>query len=185
MRREVQYVISSGWRAGLALVAASGCSMVTVQQAPFTPLEVSALAPPPPPAAPPSRVTLTDSSILINDKVQFEFGKADIRSESFSLLDDVAKVLVDDPQIELVEVEGFTDSVGTAAGNRKLSGDRAAAVKIYLMKKGISADRLASKGFGPDRPVADNSTDEGREKNRRVEFKIMKQIPKKAVVQNE
>jgi OOP family OmpA-OmpF porin len=82
-------------------------------------------------------------------------------------------------------VQGHTDAVGTKAGNRKLSASRAAAVRRYLVDKGVKAARLTSKGFGPDTPIADNATDEGREMNRRVEFKIMKQGPKQTVVQED
>jgi OOP family OmpA-OmpF porin len=166
---------------GVAMIASSGCSLFTVQQEPFPPLEIAAERPPPGPA----RVVLTASSITIADKVQFETGKAEILPASFGLLDEVARVFVDNPQIELVQVEGHTDSTGSAAINRKLSQQRAEAVKKYLVKNGVKDKRIVAKGFGPDREIAPNDTDEGREANRRVEFNILKQGPKKTVVTDE
>jgi outer membrane protein OmpA-like peptidoglycan-associated protein len=165
-----------------ALVAAGpGCSLITVQQEPFPPLEIRAERPPPAPA----RVVLTASSITIGEKVQFATGSAEILAVSHGLLDEVAKVLTDNPQIELLQVEGHTDSTGTAALNRRLSQQRAESVMKYLGSKGVAAGRMVAKGFGPDRPIADNGTDDGREKNRRVEFNIVKQGPKKTVVRDE
>jgi outer membrane protein OmpA-like peptidoglycan-associated protein len=128
---------------------------------------------------------LTASSIVIKDKIQFKLGSAEILPESFGLLDEIVAVLKDNPQIEQLQVEGHTDTSGGAARNRELSQERAASVRKYLVDKGIAGKRLVAKGFGPDRPIADNGTDEGREQNRRVEFNILKQGPKKTVVQEE
>jgi outer membrane protein OmpA-like peptidoglycan-associated protein len=163
------------------VIAATGCSLITVKQDPFPPLEIRADRPAP---APP-RVVLTASSITIGDKVQFATGSSQILPVSFSLLDEVAKVLTDNPQIELLQVEGHTDSTGTAAINRKLSQQRAESVMAYLVGKGVPAGRMKAKGFGPDKPIADNATDDGKEKNRRVEFNIVKQGPKKTVVHDD
>lgn len=158
-----------------------GCSLITVQQEPFPALEVRADRPPP---APP-RVVLTASSITIGDKVQFATGSAEILPVSHGLLDEVAQVMNDNPQIELLQVEGHTDSTGTAAFNRKLSQQRAESVMKYLAGKGVRAGRMQAKGFGPDKPIADNASDEGKDKNRRVEFNILKQGPKKTVVHDD
>ena len=165
----------------IAVAALGGCSLVTVQQDPFPPLEITAKRPGPPPP----RVVVTASSIEIKDKVQFEYGKAALLEVSFPLLDQVAQVMTDNPQLEVLQVEGHTDATGGAAFNRKLSQQRAESVRAYLIKKGIEAKRLVAKGFGPDKPIADNGTDAGREQNRRVEFNILKQGPKKTVVQDE
>ena len=165
----------------LAVSLASGCSLVTVQQEPFAPLVVTAKPPPPKP----QRVVLTASSIKIADKVQFKLGSAELLPESFPLLDEVVAVLRDNPQIELIQVEGHTDSTGGAAINRRLSGERAASVRTYLASKGIEAKRMVAKGFGPDRPIASNETQEGQEQNRRVEFNILKQGPKKTLVDDD
>lgn len=166
---------------GLVLVLASGCSLVTVKQDPMPVMEIRADRPPPAP----DRVVLTASSIQIQDKVQFATGKAEILPESFGLLDDVAKVFLDNEQIEVVQIEGHTDSTGTAAINRKLSQQRAESVLKYLADKGVAKKRMVAKGFGPDKPIADNNDEAGRDQNRRVEFNIIKQGPKKTIVKDE
>jgi outer membrane protein OmpA-like peptidoglycan-associated protein len=155
--------------------------LITVQQDPFPTLEIRAERPPPGPA----RVVLTASSITIGEKVQFATGSAEILPVSHSLLDEVAKVLTDNAQIELLQVEGHTDSTGTAAINRKLSQQRAESVMKYLASRGVAGGRMKAQGFGPDRPIADNATDDGKEQNRRVEFNILKQGPKKTVVHDD
>lgn len=166
---------------GAVLIAGTGCSLITVKQDPFPALEIRADRPAPPKA----RVELTASSITIGEKVQFATGSSQILPVSFGLLDEVAKVLVDNPQIELLQVEGHTDSTGTAAINRKLSQQRAESVMRYLAEKRVGGGRMKAQGFGPDRPIADNKTDDGREQNRRVEFVILKQGPKKTEVRDE
>lgn len=161
----------------------AGCSqlMPAAKQEPFPVMEVKATRPPPGPA----RVVLTESNIAIMDKVQFETGKAALLPASHALLDEVAKMLKDNPQVELISVEGHTDSTGSPDFNRKLSQQRAESVAKYLSSKGVKAARMEPKGFGPDRPIADNETDPGREANRRVEFNILKQGPKKVLVKDE
>ena len=121
---------------------------------------------------PPAKVTTT--AIEITDKIHFEFGKAVLRSESDAVLRSIAKALKDNPDIEAVSIEGHTDEVGNDAVNLKLSQDRAAAVRTWLVANGIDGARLKTKGFGKRKPIADNATEEGREKNRRVEFRIEK-----------
>jgi outer membrane protein OmpA-like peptidoglycan-associated protein len=162
------------------LLSLAGCGLVTVQQD-FEPMAIRAERGPPPPP----RVVLTDSHIEIADKVQFELGSDKLLEVSFPLLDEVANVFVENPQIELVQVEGYTDSTGGATRNRELSQGRAESVRDYLIGKGVAKSRLVAKGFGPDAPIASNDTPEGREANRRVEFNILKQGPKKTVVQDE
>ena len=163
------------------VTTAGACSLVTVQQDTFTPLEIQADRPPPPPP----RVVLTKSSIKIKEKVQFELGSAVLLPASHSLLDEVAQVFLDNEQIKSVQVEGHTDTTGGIDRNRQLSRQRAQSVRKYLISKGVAGDRLVAKGFGPDRPIADNESDEGREANRRVEFNILEQGPKKTLVQDE
>ena len=87
-------------------------------------------------------------------------------------LDTGALILEAHPAIN-ISIEGHTDNSGTVAGNQKLSERRAAAVKAYLVSKGINADRMTTAGYGQTRPVADNKTAAGRAANRRVEFKII------------
>jgi len=102
--------------------------------------------------------------------VQFDSGKATLREDSHAALDEVATVLKNNPTIR-VEVEGFTDSTGSARLNQSLSEKRAQAVMAYFITNGIPAERLAAKGFGSAQPAASNDTPEGRAKNRRVELK--------------
>jgi outer membrane protein OmpA-like peptidoglycan-associated protein len=163
------------------LCFAPGCSLFTVKQDPMPVMEIRADRPPPGP----DRVVLTASSIQIADKVQFATGKAEILPQSFSLLDDVAQVFVENEQIALVQIEGHTDSTGGADINRKLSQQRAESVLKYLASKGVPKKRMVAKGFGPDRPIASNDDDVGREQNRRVEFNILKQGPKKTIIKDE
>ncbi len=163
-----------------SLLTFSACSLLTVQQQPFEPLAVVVQRP----AAPPPRVVLTPSSIQINEKIQFALNSAEILHASDSLLDELAKLLKDNPQIELIQVEGHTDKTGGLEHNRKLSQRRADSVKAAMVARGIEAKRLVAKGFGPDRAIADNETEDGREKNRRVEFNIVKQGDKKTLVQD-
>lgn len=103
--------------------------------------------------------------------IQFENGKATIKSTSYNVLDQVAKVFIENPNY-IIEVQGHTDNVGNYQYNVTLSEKRAQAVREYLIKKGVAADRLIAHGYGPDRPIADNTTKAGRLQNRRVEFNI-------------
>jgi OmpA-OmpF porin, OOP family len=172
---------STGLAIALATSLSIGCSLFTVKQDPFPVMEIRAERPPPGP----DRVILTDSKIQINEKIQFETGKHEILPVSFGLLDEVAAVMVDNPQIELIQIEGHTDSTGSAKINRKLSNDRAKSVLKYLAGKKVADKRMVAKGFGPDSPIASNDDEAGREQNRRVEFNIVKQGPKKTVIKDE
>ena len=157
------------------LMAMVACGPIAFEDA--TALTVAGEAPAPPEPEPePKRVELRDNKIIINEKVQFEFNKARILPESDSLLAEVAQVIKDNPQIKKLLVEGHASSEGADDYNLKLSQKRAQAVREHLIQKGgISEDMLASEGFGETRPIADNETDAGREKNRRVEFTITEQ----------
>lgn len=106
--------------------------------------------------------------------IEFEFGKAVIKEVSYPILDEVVDLMKGRASIKL-GVYGHTDNQGADALNLRLSKERAAACKNYLINHGIAANRLESQGFGPTQPVADNNTDEGRAKNRRVDFKILKE----------
>lgn len=104
--------------------------------------------------------------------VFFDTGKSTIRSESYPELDRLVKLMNDVPTLK-VELSGHTDNTGSATSNQQLSQDRAQAVVDYLASKGISKTRMVAKGYGSDRPVASNSTAEGRQENRRTEFEIV------------
>lgn len=103
--------------------------------------------------------------------IEFETGSAKIKKTSNKILDDVVKIMKENPSYKL-SINGHTDNAGKADKNQKLSEDRAASVKAYLENKGVEASRLTSAGFGQTQPVADNKTAKGRAKNRRVEFKV-------------
>ncbi len=118
-----------------------------------------------------TRVVVTENKIELKQAVFFDTNRATIKPVSFALLDDVASALRDNPKIK-VEVQGHTDSQGNDAFNKKLSQNRAESVRTYLIKKGITSDRMDPKGYGEDQPLEDNRTTDGRAKNRRVEFVI-------------
>jgi OOP family OmpA-OmpF porin len=133
-------------------------------------------APPAPAAvAPPARgkVAVSGNKITIDEKIQFAHDQATILAASFGLLNEVVQVIKDNAQIKKLLIEGHASSDGDKAHNLKLSDERAKAVMTYLVEHGIAKARLSSKGFGSSDPIADNNTEEGREKNRRVEFTIV------------
>jgi outer membrane protein OmpA-like peptidoglycan-associated protein len=119
-------------------------------------------------------VVLTEAKLEIKDRVYFKTGRDVIEAKSFPLLDNVAAVLKAHPEIALVRVEGHTDNVGTPEKNQDLSNRRAASVRRYLVDKGGVADaRLEAVGYGQDRPIDTNDTEDGKQQNRRVEFVIL------------
>lgn len=124
----------------------------------------------------PREVRVTASEIVILKQVQFQFGKAGINQTvdpvSDDLLTQVRDVLQEHPEITKIEVGGHTDDVGKEVFNEKLSQERADAVMAWLAQHGIPAAKLAAKGYGSTKPIGDNKTADGRQKNRRVEFKI-------------
>jgi OOP family OmpA-OmpF porin len=107
------------------------------------------------------------------NNVFFDFDKYDLRNESFVELDRVVQLLKENPAIE-IEMSAHTDSKGSDEYNLKLSDGRAKSVREYIISKGIAENRIVSQGYGESKPVATNETDEGRQLNRRVEFKIVK-----------
>ncbi|HEX7154617.1 MAG TPA: OmpA family protein [Thermoanaerobaculia bacterium] len=102
--------------------------------------------------------------------ILFDSGKSTIQPESRKCLEEVVKLLRDNPSWKM-QVEGHTDNVGAKAANKTLSEERAAAVVAWLTANGIEKARLTSKGFGDSVPVAENTTEDGRSKNRRVALK--------------
>jgi OOP family OmpA-OmpF porin len=101
--------------------------------------------------------------------IHFATGQATIQPDSEQTLGEIAKLLMASPDLKL-RIEGYTDNVGSAASNLALSDKRAQAVVAWLTGKGIAGARLSAKGFGQTNPVGDNTTEEGRAKNRRVEL---------------
>jgi outer membrane protein OmpA-like peptidoglycan-associated protein len=134
--------------------------LATPAPAPAAPAEVAA-----------AQAQLTQDMSLKN--IEFEVGSATIRPTSTAILDEVATTLKKVPGTP-VEIGGHTDSSGNELANIKLSQDRANSVKRYLVDKGIPATQLTPKGYGPSKPVADNATPEGKQKNRRIEFTLKK-----------
>jgi outer membrane protein OmpA-like peptidoglycan-associated protein len=122
-------------------------------------------------------VQITRDRLLILDRVYFTASRARVLPRSLPLLDQVAKVLLSHSEIAGVVVEGHTDDQGAAAANRKLSQDRANAVRAHLISKGVAPSRVTAVGYGPDRPIESNLTPAGREANRRVEFTILQSPP--------
>lgn len=120
------------------------------------------------------KAILTGDQIKILDQVKFKSASARLQpgKDSVDVLMAVRQVMIDHPNVKKVRVEGHTDAVGDAARNRKLSASRAQAVVKWLVDHGVERDRLTAEGFGPDRPVALNTTPAGRRENRRVEFHL-------------
>ncbi len=112
------------------------------------------------------------AEVIVLKGVNFETGSAKLTADSQSVMDDMAATLTKYSTM-VVEVSGHTDSTGSAKLNRSLSQQRADAVVAYLVGKGVKADNLKAKGYGPDKPVADNATAKGRADNRRVELHIL------------
>ena len=101
--------------------------------------------------------------------INFETGKSTISAESQKTIDNIVMMLQENPTLK-ISIEGHTDNVGAVADNKTLSENRAKAVMNAVVSKGITSSRLTSKGWGQEKPVADNATDEGKAKNRRVEI---------------
>ena len=120
-----------------------------------------------------SRVEIKGDHIVVKSTVHFEIGKAELAIDSRGLLDEVADIMVQHPEIKKVRVEGHTDNSGSKQKNEVLSRDRAAAVVTYLNSQGIAASRLESEGYGSSKPLVPNLSKANKEKNRRVEFRIM------------
>jgi OOP family OmpA-OmpF porin len=110
--------------------------------------------------------------IKIIERIEFKSGSDKILPESFGIMEAVRAILAEHDEITRIAIEGHTDSVGKPESNKKLSQRRAESVMKWLTQKGIKRERLEAQGFGMERPIADNDSDEGKQKNRRVEFHI-------------
>jgi len=107
------------------------------------------------------------------EDVQFATGSSKLKSSSFKSLDELAELMILKKSLK-IELAGHTDNVGNDASNLTLSSNRAKSVRQYLIKKGVPAKRLTSKGYGDSSPTATNDTKEGRQENRRTEVRIIK-----------
>jgi outer membrane protein OmpA-like peptidoglycan-associated protein len=117
-------------------------------------------------------VEIETERLSLKDAIHFDTGLDTIKPESFKVLDEIARILQEHPELKKVRVEGHTDNVGGAKYNKDLSERRASAVVRYLSGKNLG-DRLVPAGFGFEKPIASNHTAGGRAKNRRVEFTIL------------
>lgn len=123
-----------------------------------------------------STATVKGDSVNIPGNIVFNSGEATFKEENkketIEVLEQLKKFLEDNPQVTLLRIEGHTDDVGGDADNEKLSGERALTIKNWLVENGVKKDRLIAVGFGEKKPIADNSTEEGKAQNRRTEFRI-------------
>ena len=126
-------------------------------------------APEPAPAALAPVAAVAPAPKLVLEGVNFDFDKATLRQDDMGDLDNDVATLKSWGDVD-IEVAGHTDSMGSDAYNMKLSQQRAEAVRNFLISRGVAENRLTAKGYGESQPVADNATEEGRFKNRRVEL---------------
>ncbi len=138
---------------------------------PPPPAPVVEPAPPPAPKEEgPKLAELKAGRIEIKDQVQFATSKSEILAGSYPLLEQVAKILKEHPELTRLRIGGHTDNRGPRDYNIQLSQDRAEAVRRFLIERGVEPSRLEAKGYGPDQPIDTNDTAAGRQKNRRTEF---------------
>jgi outer membrane protein OmpA-like peptidoglycan-associated protein len=126
----------------------------------------------------PKDVRVTTGEIVILKQVRFRFGQASLDQTvdpvSDDLLTEVRDVIQQHPEIEIIEVQGHADDVGAPAVNQAISQRRAEAVRAWLVRRGVDGARLVARGYGSTVPIAPNTTEEGRQRNRRVQFVIAK-----------
>lgn len=119
-------------------------------------------------------ISYEPARVIVLQNVEYDFNKSTIRPSSYNTLNDLVEVMTNKPKL-IIEIGGHTDDVGSDESNQILSLDRANAIKQYLVNKGVKADRIQTKGYGETQPIADNTKDDGRQKNRRTEVKIVKE----------
>lgn len=117
--------------------------------------------------------SIKEGKSIILHNIFFETASFELKQESFAELNSLKNLLLHNPNIN-IEIAGFTDNVGKDDYNLKLSQNRANSVKKWLVENGIEDNRMIAKGYGKTNPIADNNTEEGRQQNRRTEFKIIK-----------
>jgi OOP family OmpA-OmpF porin len=131
----------------------------------------SASASTPPPATE-AKPTVKKDRLEIPGQIVFESGKAVLKPESEAGINQLKQYLDETPRVTKLRIEGHTDNVGAPEANETLSGQRALALKAALIAKGVAKERLLAVGFGQSKPIAENTTEEGKAKNRRTEFHI-------------
>jgi OmpA-OmpF porin, OOP family len=114
-----------------------------------------------------------EGTIAVLQNIFFDVDKYELKEKSKTELQKISRFLLDNPNVR-VEISGHTDNSGSATYNKQLSEKRAQSVYDYLVRNGLDQKRLTTKGYGPDQPIADNATEEGRQRNRRIEFKIIR-----------
>jgi OOP family OmpA-OmpF porin len=121
-----------------------------------------------------SEAKVSGDKVNIPGQIEFESGKATFKEGegTTKTLEQVKLFLDANPRVTKLRIEGHTDNVGSAPTNLELSGQRALAVKTYVVQQGVAKERIIAVGCGQEKPVADNSTDEGKAKNRRTEFRL-------------
>ncbi len=150
------------WRAFLGVGIPTATTSTVVEQIPRTISRQSS-----------TRLDRDSGRIELSDRIHFPTNSAELDPESHSVLDEVAELLAESPEYEQIRIEGHTDDRGSRDHNISLSRDRANSVRTYLIGQGIEPNRLTTRGVGPDEPIGDNDTEEGRRQNRRVEFHIV------------
>lgn len=145
----------------------------TAEPAPAPAPAASTPTPTPTPATDPAaKPVLKKDRLEIPGQIVFESGSAVLKPESEAALDQLKQYLDETPRVTKLRIEGHTDNVGQPAANETLSGQRALAIKLALVAKGVAKERLMAVGFGQSKPIADNTTEEGKAKNRRTEFHV-------------
>ncbi|MGZ3407505.1 MAG: OmpA family protein [Polyangia bacterium] len=127
--------------------------------------------------AAPARVVVHADRLELRDPIYFDNGKATVKPISHALLDEVAKTLADHPQLALIEVGVHSDERGADEYNLRISEERAAAVKDYLVAHGVAAARIQSRGYGETRPLCNEHNPACWSRNRRVELLVIKPAP--------
>jgi len=118
----------------------------------------------------PAEIVIEEGRLVILETIQFEINSAKIDRGSHDILNQIALTLRKHDEIPGLEIGGHTDSSGPRGFNMRLSRERSRSVRLYLLSRGLKPGRVHARGYGPDKPIADNNTDDGRSKNRRVEF---------------